>query len=395
MDAIEQALLDLQGEQKSLFAKLEAKAEAEFQKHGAISSELKEQIDKLEKRYDDLEVKRLAAKTEGKTVWDTLKEHEGLRRLMKDKSGAVNLSLDAKESQELFEGKTLLTTTSGGGYATGGVFPIDRDPGVVYEARRTLRMRSVIPARRTNFGKVYWVKVSAPMTKASPVAEAGTKPDNQMVFTTVGETLRTIATVITVTRQAIEDWDELQGILETSLRYEVDKEDDRQILNGDGTGENYNGLITQATAYDAALTGAGAFNKADQIGRSLQQVMTADEVEPNFIVLHPVDWWGVRLIKDDNGNYIFGSPARRGAPGVWDLTPIVTTAIASGKFLIGSSNAVANEIRDGFGTEVEISLHHANNFVENKATIRAERRSLLTVKRPGSLIYGTFASSPA
>lgn len=395
MDALEQSLIDLQGEVKASFKSLEAKADEQIKKTGSLDSELREKIDKLEKRYDDLEVKREAQKQGQKTVWDTLKENEGLQRLMKDKNGAVRLSLDAKQSYELFEGKTLLTTTSGGGYASGGVFPIDRDPGVVYEPRRTLRMRSVIPARPTNFGKVYWVKVSAPMTKASPVAEGSAKPDNQMVFTTVGESLRVIASVITVTRQSTEDWSELQGILETSLRYEVDKEDDRQILNGDGTGENYNGLITQATAYNAALTGAGAYNKADQIGRALQQVQAADEVEPNYIVMHPNDWWTVRLIKDTNGNYIFGSPAMMGAPGVWGLTPVVTTAIATGKFLIGSSNAVASEIRDGFGTEVEISLHHASNFVENKATIRAERRSLLTVKRPGSLIYGTFSQSPA
>jgi HK97 family phage major capsid protein len=395
MDAIEQALLDLQTDQKSLFAKWEAKADAEFQKTGTVTSELREQMDRLEKRYDEIEVKRATSAAGQKTVWDSLKEDEQLQRLMKDKNGTIRLKLDAKQSNELFEGKTLLTTTSGGGYASGGVFPIDRDPGVVFEARRELRMRDVIPARRTNFGKVYWVKVSAPMTKASPVAEGSTKPDNQIVLTTVGEQLRTIATMITVTRQAIEDWDELQGILETSLRYEVDKEDDNQILNGDGTGENYNGLITQATAYSAALTGSGAYNKADQLGRALQQVQRGNEVMPSFVVMHPDDWWGVRLIKDNNGNYIFGSPATMGNPGVWGLTPIVTTAIATGKFLIGPSNAVAAEIRDGFGTEIELSTQHANNFSENKVSIRSERRSLLTVKRPGSLIYGTFSTSPA
>ena len=232
------------------------------------------------------------------------------------------------------------------------------------------------------------------MTKASPVAEGAVKPDNQIVFTTVGEQLRTIATVITVSRQATEDWSELQGIIEQALRFQVDKEDDWQILRGDGTGENYNGLITQATAYNGALTGAGAYNKADQILRAMQQVMAADEVEPNYIIMHPDDSIGIRLIKDANGNYIFGTPAGRGAPGVWGLTPIVTTVMPTGKFLIGSSNPNAAEIRDGFGTEIEISLHHSDNFVRNLATIRCERRSLLTVKRPGALIYGTFSQSP-
>jgi len=397
VDPLEKALLELQAEQKASFARLETKADEQFAKSGNVTSELKEEFDRLVKRYDDLEVRVASArsKVESKSVFDFLREDEPLQRFMKDRSGTCRVALNEKHAAELFAYKTTVTTGTGTGYAAAGVLEIDRDPGVVYEARRMLKMRNVIPARPTAFGKVYWVKVNAPMTKASPVAEGLLKPENQMTFTTVGETLRVIATFITASRQVLEDWGELMGILQTSLRYEVDKEDDRQILHGDGTGENYDGLITQATAYTTGLTGSAAFNRADQIGRAIQQIASADETEPGFVVMNPADWWNVRLTKDSNGNYIFGSPSQRGAPGLFDLTPIVTTAIGVGKFLVGSSQAAAAEIRDGFGTEVEISTQHDVNFTKNLITIRAERRSLLTVKRPGAFIYGTFATSPA
>jgi len=41
-----------------------------------------------------------------------------------------------------------------------------------------------------------FVKILAPMTIASPVAEAGTKPENAATFTTVSERVKTIATWI-------------------------------------------------------------------------------------------------------------------------------------------------------------------------------------------------------
>lgn len=377
------------------FAK-EAKSQQE--KNGTINAQLKEDIDKAIKRLDELESKASNPGNgrEEKALVEVFKENEGLSRLMKDRKGSAVLSLSAKQADDLFDWKTTIATGTGTGYATGGVLEIDRRAGVVLDARRTLRMRNVIPSRPCSFGKVYWVKVSAAPTKASFQTEGATKAENQMAFTVAAETMRVLATFITGTRQVLEDWDELLGILKTALKYAVDKEDDSQILNGDGTGENYNGLITTATAFTTSLTPAGAgWNYADMIGRAMQQVATADEIEPGFAVFNPVDWWNIRLIKDTNGNYIFGSPASKGQPGIFDLTPVVTNAVASGKFLVGSAQSVAAEIRDNMGVEIMISTEHDQNFTKNLITIRAERRSLLATYRPGSFIYGTFTKSPA
>lgn len=390
---LDQAIQALMADIKAGFAK----ADEQQKSNGSITAELKTELDKLVKRCDELESKRSnPGGREEKGVATALRECEPLAKLMKDRRGSASVILTAKQADELFEEKTTIATGTGTGYATGGVLELDRRPGVVLDARRVLRMRNVIPARACNFGKVYWVKVSAAPTKASFQTEGSGKAENQMAFTAVGETMRVLATFITATRQVLEDWGELEGVLKTALKYAVDKEDDSQILNGDGTGENYNGLVTTATAFDTALTPASAgWNYADMIGRAMQQIATADEIEPGFCAMNPVDWWNVRLIKDTNGNYIFGSPAGRGAPGIFDLTPVVTNALPSGKFLVGSSQAAAAEIRDNMGVEIMVSTEHANNFTENKITIRAERRSLIATYRPGAFIYGTFTKSPA
>ena len=76
------------------------------------------------------------------------------------------------------------------------------------------------------------------------------------------------------------------------------------------------------------------------------------------------------------------------------LTPIRTTKMGAGNFLVGSGNPVASEIRDRMGMELAISTEHSTFFTENKIAIRAEKRVALVVYRPASFIFGSFTTSP-
>ena len=65
-------------------------------------------------------------------------------------------------------------------------------------------------------------------------------------------------------------------------------EEELQLLSGDNTGENLHGLITQATAFSTSLlSAASGWNRIDIVGRAIQQLTTAKEIPPTFIVMHP------------------------------------------------------------------------------------------------------------
>jgi hypothetical protein len=82
-------------------------------------------------------------------------------------------------------------------------------------------------------------------------------------------------------------------------------------------------------------------------------------------------------------------------PNIFGLSAVATTSIAAGTFLVGSGDPVASEIRDRMEMQVEISTSHSDFFVKNLLAVRAEKRLALVVKRPASLITGTFTQSPA
>jgi HK97 family phage major capsid protein len=389
---IESKLSELKTELATHFAKA-----AEEQKNtGTMAISTKEAVENLQKQVDALDVK-LAEKhnavvEQGNGVDKAIKECESLQRLMKDRRGSAVIQLKASD---LMERKTTITSAAVGQAVT-GVLQIDRIPGITQEARQTLRVRDLLSSAPTSMQVVDFVKVNTPMNIASPVVEASAKPENAVTFTSVSEKVRTIATWIPATKQILDDFVELSSYLNSTLPYYVNLEEELQLLSGDGTGENLHGLITQASAFNVGLLSASAgWNKIDIVGRAIQQITAAKELEPTFIIVHPNDWWGMRLTKDSFGRYILGDPQTNVRPSLFGLDVVPTTSITAGTFLVGSGSPIASQIRDRMEMQVEISTEHQDYFVKNLVAVRAEKRMVLVVKRAASYVTGTFTTSPA
>jgi HK97 family phage major capsid protein len=112
------------------------------------------------------------------------------------------------------------------------------------------------------------------------------------------------------------------------------------------------------------------------------------------MVLNPLDWWKIRLIKDGNGQYLFGNPASDSYTALWGVPCAVTNAIPQGTFLVGGfATGAALYIRmDGV---IEVSDSHSDYFVRNKLAIRCEERLLLATYTPDAFVTGSFVQSPA
>ncbi len=392
---IEKQFETLKTELKAYFDKA-----AEQQKAtGTVAEELKATITKLQTQVDAMDVKmaeRHASNQPDKTLAETLGENEEVKGFLAKKSKSVVIEFSAKHTRELFERKTAITSGLVG-VSTSGVLTIDRTPGIVPEARQRLMVRDALTSRPTTAARIDFVKVNSPMTVASPqYNEGSTKKENAVTFTVAKEDVTTLATWIPASRQILDDFSELLGFLQTSLAFYVNLKEEQGLLSGSGVGAELHGLITQATAFSTGLLSASAgWNKIDIIGRACQQIEAATEISPTFVVMHPTDWWGIRLTKDSYGRYILGDPMQPVAKvDLFGLTPIVTTSIASGTFLVGSGSPVATEIRDRMGMTVEISREHGTYFTENMVAILAEKRLALITYRPASFISGSFTTSP-
>lgn len=344
--------------------------------------------------------------TSRSTLLQTIRENESISRLLKDRRGTAVLHLKGAEISDLMDRKTIISNTTSGstgsdtlnpvGAATSGVLQIDRIPGITPEARQSLRVRDILNARPTQMAVVDFLKVSSPMTIASPVPEASVKPENSLSFTSASEKVRLLATWIPATRQVLDDFTELMSFIQSAMPYYVNLEEELQLLAGDATGENLHGLIPQAAAFNTALlpSASKGWTKIDVVATAIKQINQAKELAPTFVVMHTNDWWDIRLTKDSFGRYILGDPQINVPPSVFGLDVVPTTSIAPSSFLVGSGSPVAAEIRDRQEMVVEISTEHSDYFVRNLVAIRAEKRLALVTKRVNSFVTGTFSTSP-
>lgn len=332
----------------------------------------------------------------------SLSENEPLARMMKEKRGKVFVEIQGG----LMQRKSILTENVSGsigtdtgvaaGLMTTGVLPIDRTAGITTEARPRLRVRDVLASSPTDAAIVDMVKVSTPMSIASPVAEGSLKPENQLNLSSSSERVKTIAHYLIASRQILDDMPSLAAFIGTSGVYYLALAEERQLLSGDGTGENLHGLIPQATGFNTGLLPSApkGWNKIDVLGAAIEQITIASELDPTFVVLNPKDFWDIRLVKDGFGRYLLGDPQQVVSPNLFGLNLVWTPSIAVGTFLVGSGSPIASEIKDRMLATVEISTETNDAFLRNLVYVRIEERLALLTRRPASYITGSFSTSP-
>ena len=110
---------------------------------------------------------------------------------------------------------------------------------------------------------------------------------------------------------------------------------------------------------------------------------------PDGVVVNPVDWTKICLLKDSAGNYIFGDPNSDKTPSVWGKRLVQSLSIAATRFLAGAFQASA-QIWDREQANVRIAEQHGDFFIKNMVAILAEERLALTVYRPTGLVRGNF-----
>lgn len=256
--------------------------------------------------------------------------------------------------------------------------------------RRATRVRDLLQTVPISTGTVEYPKQTLRTNAAVPVGEGNLKPESAYGFTLQSVVARVIAHWVPASVQILEDAPQLAGIIDTELRNGLHLGEDLQLLYGSGSGENINGLVTQATAYAAPFTPPAPVTMIDQIGLAILQGALGD-FAPNGIVMHPSDWARIRMLKDADGKYLLGEPGAQVDPRLFGLPVTATPAMTIDKFLVGDFS-VAATLYDRWEPRVEVSTEHADFFVRNLVAIRAEERIALAVKQAGALIYGDFGN---
>lgn len=289
---------------------------------------------------------------------------------------------------------------TGASSTSAGAFVVNERTDIVeFLGRKPLTIRNLVANRRTASDAVEFVQETSHTNAAAVVAEAtssaaptapsgasggalvnnaggGYKPEGSWAFAVVTTNVKTIAEWVPVTRRALADVAQLEGLINDQLAADVAEAEEDQILNGNGSGENFTGINNTSNIQTQAWT----TDLFTTIRKGVTKLRTVGRVNPTALVLNPADAERIDLAQDGNDRYYYGGPQAVGQRTIWGVPVVESESQASGTGLLGDFSK--GVIWDREQTTVTMTDSHADFFIRNLVAILAEERLAFGVTRP-------------
>lgn len=392
---------DIKSTQESMQAEIKASGEVStelksaLEKHESQFTELKGMFDAVDEKLKEIEAKNArpnGGMMERKSLGEKFIESDVFTQLKSNNRGnGVPFEMDKKDISNLAS-------------SAGALVRPDRDGRVFQDPNRPTRIRDLIPAVPTSSSSVEFVRENVFTENAGPQGsvqgigegEFQTKNQSNITYEVIVKPVSTIAHWMPASRQVLSDAPQLQNLINNRLTYGLDLESDRQLLLGDGTGQNMTGLMVDAGINDVGQIASGTTADElpgamiDHIRSAITELQKNEYYNVNGLVLNPVDWEKLETAKATDGHYLMVSmPTGRATESVWRVPVVVTNAMTVSNFLLGDFNMGA-VVYDRESVSVRVSESHANYFIQNAVAILAEERYTMGIPLPRAFCKGAF-----
>lgn len=295
------------------------------------------------------------------------------------------------EFGSIFGRKELITGASD---TSAGAF-VQTDYSGIYEplGRHPLTLRDMVSIRQTTSDLVEFVRQTVQVQEAAPTPEAnvkyptgatgeisGTKPQGKMNFEKVQVGVKTIAVYVGATKRALSDASQIRGIIDQELREDVGEEYEDQMINGDGVGENFTGLLNTAgvlqQAYDTDLL--------TTLRKAKTNLRVNGRSRATGWLMNPADFEEIDLLTATDGHFYFGGPMVEGARQVWGVPVVESETMPEGHALLGNFRKAV--VWDREQTSISVTDSHDDWFIRNLIAVLCEGRAAFGVIRPSAFV---------
>lgn len=260
-----------------------------------------------------------------------------------------------------------ITTSNGRAIMSGGVGFVQ---GGVLGLQNALPVRAVA-ATALEYSRYTGQQGAAGVQGAEGDSKAAVRPDHSLIT----QNALTVAGFAKMSRQSLDDSNELRRAVEVTLNRSVATALDAALVNGaTGFAGGFEGL---ATSYTSLLY----TSLVDAISEGVATMQTAGFV-PDVVALHPADWLAITVAKGTaNDHYLSGSYLGQIEPVLRGLRVVLSPSIDPGKAMVLDSSHSELLIVSNFTVE----LGYTNDdFVKNLAVLLGEMRVLPVFRTAGS-----------
>lgn len=220
---------------------------------------------------------------------------------------------------------------------------------------------------------------STKVRAAAMVAEGDTFPESKAVWETKTIKLKKVADTIPWTDEFEYDDNFLVDELRQFLRVNLMLEKGTQVVNGDGTGNNLDGIVNASPAYTAAASSITDASIYDLIVK-LREAIEADQgskYRTNFALMNIVDINKYKLKKDANNNYIMPPFYDAAGNRIDGVTVLEDNNIATNTMVVGDVNYIRFYMQAGVGIETG---YINDDFTTGKKRMRVHERCLFLIR---------------
>ena len=384
-----QKLLDQQeseikefGETTTKTAKAIGEVEGQIKEIGGEMKELQSRADELEKKMSrpNLGIRNQhSSKSFGQVFVDS-ESYKRMRESNLDNSDPVHF-------KGLFNMRRKALTGAEG-------IPVPtRVPNIIMPPEQELNIRDLLNVQTTDSNSIEYVREIGYTNNANAIGVGSPAPESSIEFTKESANVRDISHYIPVPNQALDDAKQLRGYIDNRLIYGLKQEDERQILYGDGTSPNLQGILTDPDRQQYKWSeGKAGDTKIDALRRAITIArMTGFPV--TGVVVNPSDWEEIELLKGSDGHYIWVQVTEGGQKRTWSVPVVETIQINAGEVALGAwgMGAILWDRQNAF---IKVLDQHADFGIRNMSALMANERVALTTMLPESFVHVTFDGKP-
>lgn len=262
---------------------------------------------------------------------------------------------------------------------------VQRQDRVVLSAQQMPKVVDLLPKTTTGQAGIKYMEETTYTSGVAETAEAGTYAESAFALTERSVMVQKITGALSLTDEELEDVDRVRDYVNNRLTLQLRQRLDKQILQGDGTGNNLLGIYNKSGIQTIAQ---GTDPITDVLYKAMVKVMTVGFTDPTAYILHPLDWQTIRLLRTQDGLYIWGHPSDSGPERIWGL-PVVKTTFATQTTAVCGDFEGFSELAMRKGIEFQITNSHQDYFFNGKQALRADMRCALLWLRAAAFCTAT------
>ena len=304
--------------------------------------------------------------------------------------------------RETFKTKSATVSTTTTGITDNFLGGVQDMGGIIGIPNRKLVIESLIPHIPVTAGSMSMVKETSFTNNAAVVAEAGNKPESTFNFEKYNVNIETVAHWTKISEQLAADAPAVQAFINTRMQYGLQNKIDQQLVTGSGTSGELAGFLKSGNYHD--YSSAITIDTGDTLidfAAKIQAAIESNNYAPQYLLLNPMDWTKLTLLKDSQKRYLLGGPGSASQKTLWGIPVITTSSIPTidtsttpdtpAKYLMADFSLGA-AILDRQELVVDIDRTQ-DDFIKNLLTIRVERRLALAILDKKAIAGGNLSLS--